>query len=122
MKVIQEIVNRIAEKSGFPHQNRHYVLGGDFVLQDEVDLFLDDLSAMEEDDDEDYHTSTRAGHQQNFSQFENLRVKMDEQISLSDVGGNPEAKEEVGKIIKSIKFSEIMRSWGAKPTSGIVFE
>ena len=64
----------------------------------------------------------RASQQQNFAQFENLRVKMDEKISLGDVGGNPQAKEEVEKIIKSIKFSEIMKSWGAKPTSGIVFE
>ena len=122
MKVIQEMANRIAEKSKFPHQNRHYVIGEDFLLQDEVELFLDNLSAMEEDGDDDYYVSTRASNQQNFAQFENLRVKMDEKISLSDVGGNPEAKEEVEKIIKSIKFSEIMRSWGAKPTSGIVFE
>ena len=83
VEVIQEIVNRIAEKSGFPHENRHYVIGEDFLLQDELDLFLDDLGAMEEDDDEDYHTSTRAGHQQNFSQFENLRVKMDEKTQAA---------------------------------------
>ena len=49
-------------------------------------------------------------------------AEMDEKISLGDVGGNPQAKEEAEKIIKSIKFSEIMKSWGAKPTSGIVFE
>ena len=27
MKVIQEMANRIAEKSGFPHKHRHYVMG-----------------------------------------------------------------------------------------------
>ena len=27
MKVIQEMANRIAEKSGFPHEHRHYVMG-----------------------------------------------------------------------------------------------
>ena len=121
MKVIQEMANRIAEKSGFPHKHRHYVMGWDSLLQDEIDFLIEDPDAMEEDGD-DYYASARASQQQNFAQFENLRVKMDEKISLGDVGGNPQAKEEVEKIIKSIKFSEIMKSWGAKPTSGIVFE
>ncbi len=121
MKVIQEMANRIAEKSGFPHEHRHYVVGWDSFLQDEIDFLIEDLDAMEEDGD-DYYASARASQQQNFVQFENLRVKMDEKISLGDVGGNPQAKEEAEKIIKSIKFSEIMKSWGAKPTSGIVFE
>ena len=121
MKVIQEMANRIAEKSGFPHEHRHYVMGWDSLLQDEIDFLIEDPDAMEEDGD-DYYASARASQQQDFAQFENLRVKMDEKISLDDVGGNPQAKEEAEKIIKSIKFSEIMKSWGAKPTSGIVFE
>ena len=121
MKVIQEIANRIAEKSGFPHKHRHYVMGWDSFLQNEVEFLIEDLDAMEEDGD-DYYASARASQQQDFAQIENLRVKMDEKISLGDVGGNPQAKEEAEKIIKSIKFSEIMKSWGAKPTSGIVFE
>ena len=121
MKVIQEMANRIAEKSGFPHKHRHYVIGWDSFLQNEVEFLIEDLDAMKEDGD-DYYASARASQQQDFAQFENLRVKMDEKISLGDVGGNPQAKEEVEKIIKSIKFSEIMKSWGAKPTSGIVFE
>jgi hypothetical protein len=121
MKVIQKMANRIAEKSGFPHKHRHYVMGWDSLLQDEIDFLIEDPDAMEEDGD-DYYASARASQQQDFAQFENLRVKMDEKISLGDVGGNPQAKEEAEKIIKSIKFSEIMKSWGAKPTSGIVFE
>ena len=115
------MANRIAEKSGFPHKHRHYVMGWDSLLQDEIDFLIEDPDAMEEDGD-DYYASARASQQQDFAQFENLRVKMDEKISLGDVGGNPQAKEEAEKIIKSIKFSEIMKSWGAKPTSGIVFE
>lgn len=121
MKVIQEMANRIAEKSGFPHKYRHYVMGWDSLLQNEVEFLIEDLDAMKEDGD-DYYASARASQQQDFAQFENLRVKMDEKIPLDDVGGNPQAKEEAEKIIKSIKFSEIMKSWGAKPTSGIVFE
>ncbi len=121
MKVIQEMANRIAEKSGFPHEHRHYVVGWDSFLQDEVEFLIEDPDAMEEDGD-NYYANARASQQQDFAQFENLRVKMDEKISLGDVGGNPQAKEEAEKIIKSIKFSEIMKSWGAKPTSGIVFE
>ena len=122
MKVIQEMANRIAEKSGFPHEHRHYVVGWDSFLQDEVEFLIEDPDAMEEEDGDNYYANARASQQQDFAQFENLRVKMDEKISLNDVGGNPQAKEEAEKIIKSIKFSEIMKSWGAKPTSGIVFE
>jgi hypothetical protein len=58
MKVIQEMANRIAEKSGFPHKYRHYVMGWDSLLQDEIEFLIEDPDAMEEDGD-DYYASAR---------------------------------------------------------------
>ena len=57
-----------------------------------------------------------------FARFESLRVKMEDPVTLNDVWSQSAAKKEVKNIIKSIKFKEIMDSWWAKTTSGIIFE
>lgn len=54
--------------------------------------------------------------------FNKLLVKDERKTYLSDVWWQQKAKEEISKIILAIKHEEIMRSWWAKTTSGIVFE
>lgn len=51
-----------------------------------------------------------------------FKVKIWEKVNLKDVWWQEKAKQEVEKIIKSIKFKEIMQSWGARTTSGIIFK
>lgn len=60
--------------------------------------------------------------QEDKEKFNKLLVKDDKKTYLSDVWGQQKAKKEIEKIILAIKHEEIMRSWGAKTTSGIVFE
>lgn len=55
------------------------------------------------------------------AKFSKLMVQMKEKVYLKDVAGQKRAKEEVASIIKTLKHPEVMKSWGAKPTSGILF-
>lgn len=54
--------------------------------------------------------------------FKKLLVKDERKTYLSDVWWQEHAKQEIQKVILAIKHEEIMRSWGAKTTTGIVFE
>lgn len=56
------------------------------------------------------------------NKFKKLLVKDDIKVYLSDVWWQEKAKQEIAKIITSIKNEEIMRSWWAKTTSWIIFE
>lgn len=56
------------------------------------------------------------------NKFKKLLVKDDVKVYLNDVWGQELAKQEIAKIITSIKNEEIMRSWWAKTTSWIIFE
>lgn len=55
------------------------------------------------------------------TKFSKLMVEMREKVYLKDVAGQKRAKEEVASIIKTLKHPDVMKSWGAKPTSGIIF-
>lgn len=55
------------------------------------------------------------------TKFSKLMVQMKEKVYLRDVAGQKRAKEEVVSIIKTLKHQDVMKSWGAKPTSGIIF-
>ncbi|MCK9272343.1 ATP-binding protein [Candidatus Gracilibacteria bacterium] len=56
------------------------------------------------------------------AKFKNFLVKMKNPVYFNEIGGQEEAKEELKLIIKTFKFEEIMKSWGTKNTSGIIFE
>lgn len=50
------------------------------------------------------------------------KIKLSEKINLENIWWQENAKEEIKKIINGIKFENIMKSWGAKSTSWIIFE
>ena len=54
--------------------------------------------------------------------FWKMLVEIKEPVKLSDVWWQKKAKKEIEKIIKSIKYEAIMKSWWAKTTSWIIFE
>ncbi len=54
--------------------------------------------------------------------FSKMLVEMKKPISLNDIWWQDEAKEEISKIIKSIKHEKVMKSWWSRTTSWIIFE
>lgn len=105
--IVEKIVNTVAQESGYNHRRRRL-------------LFTE--SYFEEDD-----FGKEAIFAKNFDEKKSIaldekRVNLTEKVFLDDVGGNATAKMEVQKIINSLKFSEIMQEWWAKPVSGMIFE
>lgn len=106
-RAAEEIVNSIAKKSGGEYQKKIHNFDTGVVFSDE---------SSEES------TNKSGVSKEEMKKFEKLRVSLKEKISLDDIGGQPKAKAEIEKIILSLKHEEVMKSWGARPTSGIVFE
>lgn len=77
-----------------------------------------DLLYESSDANDRYHSKSH----NDFKDFEKLRIDTSEKVTLNDIGGVKEAKIAIDNIIKSLKFPEIMKSWGAKPTSGMILE
>ncbi len=54
--------------------------------------------------------------------FNNNLIKNPEKVTLADIWGQEEAKKEIEDIINFIKYEDIMKSWSAENTNGIIFE
>lgn len=102
------LVNTLANKSEIPHRPRIFNLN--------TGEFFDDFT------EEDFNGKTSGLTKEENERFEQLKVKMTEKVKIDEIGGQPKAKEEILKIIKSLKYEDVMKAWGAHPTTGIVFE
>lgn len=112
----QKLINSLAKVSGIEHKQRIFSFSSKNFVEYLGESNFDwdkknNIKNFEEEEEEN-----------EFARFESLRVKMEDPVTLNDVWGQSTAKKEVKNIIKSIKFKEIMDSWWAKTTSGIIFE
>lgn len=105
--VWEKLINEIAIESGVEHKKKVYNFDSGFYF----------WSSWEESESLGSKLST-----QDLEKFKALRVDMKEKVSLSDIGWQDEAVEEITKIIQSIKYDHIMKSWWAKPTTGVILE
>lgn len=118
----QKLINSLAKVSGIEHKQR--------IFSFSSKNFIEYLGESNFDWDLNLNLNENGNNIKNFEEeeenefarFESLRVEMKEPVTLNDVWGQSTAKKEVKNIIKSIKFKEIMDSWWAKTTSGIIFE
>ena len=111
----QKLINSLAKVSGIEHKQR--------IFSFSSKNFVEYLGESNFDWDKKNNIKNFEEEEENeFARFESLRVKMEDPVTLNDVWGQSTAKKEVKNIIKSIKFKEIMDSWWAKTTSGIIFE
>lgn len=111
----QKLINSLAKVSGIEHKQR--------IFSFSSKNFIEYLGESNFDWDKKNNIKNFEEEEENeFARFESLRVKMEDPVTLNDVWGQSTAKKEVKNIIKSIKFKEIMDSWWAKTTSGIIFE
>lgn len=101
------LINTIAKESGIEHKNRFINYANGSIIIEVWNTNEDEINNISRSD---------------YEKFESLRVKLSEKITLEDIWWQEKAKIELDKIIKSIKFEEIMKSWWAKSTSWIVFE
>ena len=112
----QKLINSLAKVSGIEHKQRIFSFSSKNFVEYLGESNFDwdkknNIKNFEEEEEEN-----------EFARFESLRVKMEDPVTLNDVWGQSTAKKEVKNIIKSIKFKEIMDSWWAKTSSGIIFE
>ena len=110
----QKLINSLAKVSGIEHKQR--------IFSFSSKNFVEYLGESNFDWDKKNNIKNFEEEENEFARFESLRVEMKEPVTLNDVWGQSTAKKEVKNIIKSIKFKEIMDSWWAKTTSGIIFE
>lgn len=110
----QKLINSLAKVSGIEHKQR--------IFSFSSKNFVEYLGESNFDWDKKNNIKNFEEEENEFARFESLRVKMEDPVTLNDVWGQSTAKKEVKNIIKSIKFKEIMDSWWAKTTSGIIFE
>lgn len=105
----KKLINNLANKSGIEHKKRFLNYDSGYILEKVEET---------ESEFEKYWIS-----QSDAEKFEkNYKVKISEKTTLKDIGWQEKAKKEVDKIIKAIAHKDIMLSWWAETTSGIVFE
>lgn len=112
----QKLINSLAKVSGIEHKQRIFSFSSKNFIEYLGESNFDwdkknNIKNFEEEEEEN-----------KFARFESLRVKMEAPVTLNDVWGQSTAKKEMKNIIKSIKSKEIMDSWWAKTTSGIILE
>ncbi len=104
LELVNLLINKLVVKSDIEHKKKFFT-------------FSTFSPYYEEDDNDDSSLSKST-----IDKFSKMLISDKNPIYLSDVWGQKEAKEEILKIIKSIKHEEIMRSWWAKTINWMVFE
>lgn len=119
----QKLINSLAKVSGIEHKQRIFSFSSKNFIEYLGESNFDwDLNLNLNENGNNIKNFEEEEEENEFARFESLRVEMKEPVTLNDVWGQSTAKKEVKNIIKSIKFKEIMDSWWAKTTSGIIFE
>ena len=120
----QKLINSLAKVSGIEHKQRIFSFSSkNFVEYLGESNFDWDLNLnLNKIGNNIKNSKNSKKEEKEFARFESLRVEMKEPITLNDVWGQSTAKKEMKNIIKSIKSKEIMDSWWAKTTSGIILE
>lgn len=122
----QKLINSLAKVSGIEHKQRIFSFSSKNFVEYSSDWDLNlNLNLTEIGNNiknfKKNNIKKFKKEEEEFARFESLRVKMEEPVTLNDVWGQSTAKKEMENIIKSIKFKEIMDSWWAKTSSGIIF-
>lgn len=99
------LINDIANKSWIEHKKKYL-----------------NFSTMYVYNEWDWDWDTDWIGKSTLEKFSKMLVEMKKPVTLEDIWWQNEAKEEISKIIKSIKHEKIMKSWGSKTTSWIIFE
>lgn len=105
-----QIINGISKRSGIKQNPRYFNYNSSilFYWNNESENETNENFWLSKDEIETFEN--------------NYKVKMSEKITLNEIWGQDQAKAEVEKIIKWIKFEETMKEWWAKSTSWIIFE
>ena len=101
--ILNLLINDISKKSDIKHNNR--------FINFATSYFYSSL----DDSDNEIDKST-------IEKFSKMLIEMNNPVYLDDIWWQKEAKKEIDKIIKSIKYEEIMKSWGARTTTWMIFE
>lgn len=115
----EAIMNDLAKVSKIPHKKRTFNFSNNYSVEEEpvyeVTIHNNPTqiqsSKSSESDDvvEDFD-------------LDKYKLNIKNSYSLNDIGGLKDAKKQIDAIIKTLKYPEIMKSWGAKATSGMIFE
>lgn len=101
-KAANLIVNKLAKNSWVEHKKMFYT------------FWSDEPYYYEDEDDEQLSRTT-------IEKYSKMLVSDKTPVHLEEVWGQKEAKEEISKIIKAIKYEEVMKSWWARLVNGIIF-
>jgi SpoVK/Ycf46/Vps4 family AAA+-type ATPase len=103
-KIAKLLINEIWAKSEHNNKKRYLNFSTMYFYDSLIDDEPQDLS------------------QETLEKFWKMLVEINEPVKLEDVWWQKEAKMQINKIIKSIKYEAVMKSWWSKTTSWIIFE